>query len=419
VTDLLVRPTSPADADLLTPGHPVPARPLLMTGALAAICSAAAGLLVVEVVVTLLGLGDGRSSASLSDVLRVGAAVWLLASGSVLHLPGGTVTLIPLGLTAFAVLLLHRAGRAVARHTRRGRSSGRRQIPGVAGAVAVPYAVVVALVAVITSGPDVRPDVLRAALGALLLALAAAGIGAAGVLAPDRLAFLRRGGRVLRLSGPAPTPYRVALRGALAGGAVLIAGAAVLAGVSIALHMPTAADLGRDTDGGMLGHTGVLAVQLALLPNLVVWFLAYAAGPGFSIGADTAVRLTGGRLGEVPALPMFAGLPGRVALPVVIATCLIPAAAGVLAGRVVAARLTGARGRVLLLSALAVGPLTGLLVLVAVACASGQVLGGGLADVGASAWRTGVAVTLEVGLVAALSAVVPRLIRRRKGRPAG
>src|SRR3954453_4671669 len=80
VTDLLVRPTGTATA---TPpkaddsrSHSRLRSPILI-GALAACAAAVAGLFAVEVVVAVLGLGDGRSTASMSDVLRVGAAVWL------------------------------------------------------------------------------------------------------------------------------------------------------------------------------------------------------------------------------------------------------------------------------------------------------------------------------------------------------
>jgi hypothetical protein len=402
VTDLLVRTPDTAAAEPSAGIDAPRSSSPVVGGALAATCAALIGLVFVEVVVGVLGLGDGRSQASVPEVLRVGAAIWLLAHGSALHLADGSITLVPLGLTALAAILLHRAGRRVARRVP---ESGRRAIPGVAIAVAVPYAVVVALLAIVVRTSGLRPSVPRGGIGALLLALAAAGLGAAGVLAPDRLAFLRRGGRVLRFSGPEPTATRVVARAALVACGVLTAGAAAVAGTSIALHLPAASELARNTHGGVLGYSGVLVVQLALLPNLLVWFLGYLAGPGFSVGSETSVSLFDPHLGEVPALPMFAGLPGQVALPVLLAVGLIPLLAGGLAGRVVLGRRGMPRLRLVVLSSLAVGPVTGVLVAAAVAIGSGRVLGGGLAEIGASAWRTGLAVAIEVGLLTLVTAV--------------
>jgi hypothetical protein len=88
--------------------------------------------------------------------------------------------------------------------------------------------------------------------------------------------------------------------------------------------------------------------------------------------------------------------------------------AAVLAGRVVAGRLADAPLRVAVLSALAAGPVTGVLVLALVAAASGRVLGGGLAEVGASAWRTGLAVTVEVAMLACATVLAGRTWSRRR-----
>jgi hypothetical protein len=385
----------------------------VLGGLLAAAVAAAVGLAGLEVLVTALGLGDGRSTATFGEVAQVGVALWLLGHGATMQLPEGVVTLLPLGVTAFAGALLHRAGRLVGLRVL---PRGRRGIPAVAAAVALPYAVLNLVLALLVGSSGPVPSVWRAGFGSVVLALGAAGLGAAGVLAPDRLAFLHRGGRVLRFSGPAPSAPKVALRAALTSGGVLLAGAALLAGISLATHLSTAADLAKDTTGGTISATGVLVVQLALLPNLLIWFLAYAVGPGFGVGSGTDVQLIDGHLGEVPALPMFGGLPGHLPVPALLAVLLIPLAAGVLGGRVVAGRMSGSDTRKVALTALAVGPLTGGLVAVAVAFASGRVLGGDLSHVGACFWTTGLAAALEVGLIALLTALLVRWRQARRTR---
>jgi hypothetical protein len=370
-------------------------------------------LAVLEVLVTALGLGDGRSTATFGEVAQVGIALWLLGHGATMQLPEGVVTLLPLGVTVFAGALLHRAGRLVALRVV---PRGRRGIPAVAAAVALPYAVLNLALALLVGSSGPVPSAWRAAVGSLVLALGASGLGAAGVLAPDRLAFLHRGGRVLRFSGPAPSAPKVVLRAALTSAGALVAGAALLAGVSLATHLSTAADLAKDTTGGTLSATGVLVVQLALLPNLLIWFLSYAVGPGFAVGSGTDVQLVDGRLGEVPALPMFGGLPGHLPVPALLAVLLIPLVAGVVGGRVVAGRLAGAGSRKVAVAALGVGPVTGGLVATAVAFASGRVLGGDLAHVGACFWTTGLAVALEVALIALLTALLIRWRQTRRTR---
>ena len=58
----------------------------------------------------------------------------------------------------------------------------------------------------------------------------------------------------------------------------------------------------------------LLLVQLAYVPNAIVWSICYTLGPGFAFGAGTVVAPTGSALGPLPLLPMLAALPDRRAL---------------------------------------------------------------------------------------------------------
>ncbi len=57
--------------------------------------------------------------------------------------------------------------------------------------------------------------------------------------------------------------------------------------------------------GGLMLTLG----QLALLPNLIVYGMAWITGAGFSIGAGSFVSPLASQLGPLPALPVFAALP--------------------------------------------------------------------------------------------------------------
>jgi hypothetical protein len=419
VTELMVRPTASTDDDRKSSDDDASDRHLgarlrvpLLAGVLAAVAAAALGLAVVEVLVTVLGLADGRSQATFGQALHVGAALWLLAHGASVHFAEGWVSLVPLGLTAAPAFLLHRAGREVGRRCSRHRAA----VATVAAIVALPYALALFVIGLLAGNDPTGPAAVawQAAIGGVVLALPVVALGAAGVLAPDRLAFLHRGGRVLRLSGPEPAVVRVVLRGALVACGALLAGAALLLAVFVSVNISAAGQVAQDTSGGVVSATGVWVVQLALLPNLIMWFVAYSTGPGFSVGSDTVLTPFEGRLGEVPALPVFGGLPGHLPFVLAAAVLVVPTLAGVLAGRVVVGRLGQRSGWATAGLAAACGPVAGLILGALVALASGQVLGGNLRDVGASALETGLAVSLEVGLVAAAVAALTRAARKRR-----
>lgn len=59
----------------------------------------------------------------------------------------------------------------------------------------------------------------------------------------------------------------------------------------------------------VLGGVMVTLGQLALLPNLIVYAMAWLAGPGFSIGIGSSVSPFASALGPMPAFPIFAALP--------------------------------------------------------------------------------------------------------------
>ncbi len=87
-----------------------------------------------------------------------------------------------------------------------------------------------------------------------------------------------------------------------------------------------------------LGATVLTLGQLAYLPTLVVWAASWLAGPGFAVGAGTAVSPAGTQLGVVPGIPAFGLLPENTSMWMLI-VILIPVAAGAFAGWAVRSRL--------------------------------------------------------------------------------
>jgi hypothetical protein len=386
------------------------------TVAVAAFGAALSGLAVVAAVVLVGWITDAGGTASAGAAIRLAADAWLLGHGGVLHLPTGSVDAVPLGLTALAAGLLYRAGVSVAGSlptgptpagpTPAGPALGppARALAGLAGL----YGLAAAAVAQVAGTPAARVGWLSAGLGAALLAAVAGGAGmvrAAGLGGPLAAALPRW----------VPPVARAA---AVAVGALLAAGAG-LAAAALAAHTGRAAELTRSLDPGAVGGVLLLAVGVLLVPNGAVWAAGYLAGPGFAVGAGTGVSPFGIRLGPVPALPMLAGLPqGDAPAEWSRALLLLPLLAGVLAGLAVA-RAVGpqeapgwARRRAgygMAAGLVAGAALAGLAVL-----AGGSVGGGYLTAVGPSPWRLGLAVAVEVGVPAGLTAgfLPPR-------RPAG
>jgi hypothetical protein len=88
----------------------------------------------------------------------------------------------------------------------------------------------------------------------------------------------------------------------------------------------------------VLGATVVTLAQLAYLPTLAIWGMAFVAGPGFAVGADTAVSPAGTQLGPVPGFPVLGALPESTT-PWLLLLALLPVALGALAGWIARSRL--------------------------------------------------------------------------------
>jgi hypothetical protein len=171
----------------------------------------------------------------------------------------------------------------------------------------------------------------------------------------------------------------------------------------------------------VVGGFALTAGQLAVLPNLVLWAVAWFVGPGFAIGVGSSVSPVGTALGPIPALPVFGALPTQDS-PFGFAGVLVPVVAAFLAGVAVRPALARTLDRVRPLTVAAValgGGATGGLLLGVLAAASGGSAGPGrLAVVGPDPIAVGLVAALEfavaigIGLAAASRLPAPQRASR-------
>ncbi|MET0789312.1 MAG: DUF6350 family protein [Cellulomonas sp.] len=256
----------------------------------------------------------------------VGSSLWLLGHGVPADVGAITVSLVPLGVTILALFVCYASAR------RSGLVTWSAYGAGVAT-----YSLVTVLLALLggASGAGLG----RALVGGALVS--ATGLGA-GLLARPEAPALRDLTR--RGWSRCPAPLRTGAAGGVLATAALVLVAAAVATLWVVAGRATIGDvvrgLGLDAVGGV-----VLAVaELAYLPNLVVWALAWLSGAGFAVGAGTHFAPDSVVGGPLPAVPLLGALPAPdIAGP---ATSLVPVVlvvVGVLVGWYVHGRLTTQR----------------------------------------------------------------------------
>ncbi|MEV6326531.1 DUF6350 family protein [Streptomyces sp. NPDC051909] len=382
--------------------------------------AAGLGLGVVAVLVVAAWIASPYPDSGPAGALHTAAGLWLLAHGADL-IRTDTVSgvpaplgVTPLLLTALPLWLAHRAARDTLDPGdpddpgEPGDPGEVRSRPSPAGAVAAVtggYLLVVAAVVVYTEAGTLPAELVATGAWTPVTVLAAAAAGAwtaHGRPLPDR------------------EPYAVALRAAAPALAVLGAGGALLFSVSLFWHAGDAHASFDGLAGEWSGRASVALLALALLPNAVLWGLAYGLGPGFSLGTGalvTPLGFTG--TPAAPDFPLLAALPGEgpgrwlhaaaLAVPLVAALT-----AGYRVGR--AARAWTAKDTAL--TALGAACVCGAAVAVLTALAGGPLGSGRLAAFGPVWWQTGAAAVLWCGAVGVPTAFAVRAWGRRAARRA-
>lgn len=379
--------------------------------------------LVVVLVVLLIGWASLGFVGSPATVVAATGQVWLAGHGVDLHLNipmtdnaqavSGVARLTPLGLTLVLLLFARRAGKRLARASYEGQFW-----QALLGAGLVYMAIGVAL-SLVTSTSALSTNPLVSAivpLGVLLVGMFWGGHKVAGswlrLVGIDPQELSDRYSQYSKWAGA----YLVSLiRAAWVGFMGLIATGALLAGVSIFFHWNRMIALYQGLHGGFLGDLSVTLLQFALLPNLIVFALAWGSGAGFSVGEGTLVSPATTHAGALPSLPVLGAVPADATAWAYVVLAL-PILAGALAGwyfiregenhldewfalklswRWLAAVLSG------LTLAIGLGILVGLGACLLAAMAHGSLGVGRFTDFGPNPWVTGIwaAVTVAIGAV--------------------
>lgn len=347
--------------------------------------------------------GGSAPGGAVAAPLHFAGQLWLAAHHVRLRTPDGSFGLTPLGFTLLPATALYLLGRANAAPRPGGRAhtgdfaaagdgeqrpADRETGPTASiyrlAAVAVCYPAAALAILPTADEPGFRADPAAAIVWPLLLAVCCFGAG------------LWAGGHPLRLGVRAT----VSLRAAAASFATLISGSALLAAIALTAATHQAAVVAGRIAPGPAGMIGLFLIQAALVPNLAVWALGFAAGPGFAVGPGSRIAATAVVHGPLPSLPVLQAVPGAgtpsawyllvFALPVAAAAVLV-----LLVGR--ALRGAGDRIAAAAVAAVLAGSAAGL----AAALSGGPVAAGAESVTGpAPAWA-GLAVAAELGVLAA------------------
>jgi Family of unknown function (DUF6350) len=332
MTDMMSRPGARDSGTYQAPGlgrEPggdavAAAKPVILSALVAAGACLLTGLLTCAALAVVGWLAETAGGAS--GAVRAGAAVWLVAHKADVTVSGGSVSIAPLGLTLFLAVCLYRGGKFAARVSAADRT---KDLMLASAVLAVTYGAGALLIALLTSDQTVKVSPLSAFLGATCLAIVA---GTAGVLVES--------GAAAEIVDATPPGLRDVVPAAVAALLTAVAAAAVLYAVMLAVHFSRVTAMLEALDAGVIGSVVLFAICLALLPNVLLYVVAFLAGPGFQLGVGTSIAPTGVDVGSLPALPLLAATPADGATPsyLLALTALLPLVAGGVAGLVVVKR---------------------------------------------------------------------------------
>lgn len=384
---------------------------------------------------------NGFSDRDYASLARLSGQAWLLLHGVPLSLsyPAGTVgpepsggllSLIPLGLTMIPFFLCWRAGRRLAR------ASYTDQLwQALLGALGT-YAILGICAAYFSANEDVSISLVAGALIPLISAGLGVIIGArveAGswvrLIGVDLTDWIARTSQHSRWAG---SYLWAAIRAGVVGITAAVGLSAVLLVVALTISWAEIVTVYEKLDAGIIGGIVLTVAQLGLLPNLVVWTLAWASGAGFSIGTGSTISPLETTVGPLPAVPVLAALPTGQ-LEFAYAALLIPVAAGVLAGwwflregenhfdewlsiKIRARWFTASASTVCL--GVVIGVVSGLLAAAIALIARGSLGIGRFVEIGPDPLWTGIWVAAEVAVGAVIGyAAGPWLEREKTRRP--
>ncbi|BAU85557.1 integral membrane protein [Streptomyces laurentii] len=373
--------------------------------------AACLGIGALAVLVTAVWISSPYPDGGADSALHTSAGLWLLAHGADL-IRTDTVSGVPapLGVTPLLLCVLpmylaHRAARDTLD------PGDTRPVPSPAGAVAAVtggYLLVAAVVVIYTEAGAFPADLVSAGCWTPVTVFTAACVGAWSAH-----------GRPLPGRGTAADALGAAghaLAALLGAGGLLVVGALLWHVGAVQMSLGALA-------GEWSGRLAVTLLALVLLPNAVVWGVAYGLGPGFVLGTGALVGPFG-PLGHTatparPDFPLLAALPGPgPAGWAHWAAGAVPVLAGLALGRRAGRSAHDRPARHAALAALGAAGFCGVAVALLTALAGGPLGAGRLAAFGPVWWQTGPAAALWCAVLGVPTALVVRAWGRWSARRA-
>ena len=220
-----------------------------------------------------------------------------------------------------------------------------------------------------------------------------------------------------------------AVRGAALVSVGLIGAGAALVAIALLLRGGEVVALYQAGNTDVIGAIVVTLGEVAYLPTVIGWAVAFIAGPGISLGEGTAVSAAATQVGVIPPVPLLGIVPEQ-ATQWLLLLALIPVGLGALAGWAIRPAVSEPADRaseldtssvVRAATALAVAGLAAFSAALIAALTSGSIGPGTLASIGPSPGPVALTVGLEVLLGASILLLAPSVIRAetRSGTPSG
>jgi hypothetical protein len=231
----------------------------------------------------------GTAPASLGGALQSGTLFWLLSNGVGVRIAAIPVTLVPWGATAVIVFMISRFAPASARQVH----GNHKASPGLISIVTVAaYELPVLVCAMLWGEPWQAPARWASVIVVLVMAAWWGGIRRLGATRAEAAGWTLT---ILRAMSAAQL-------------VMLVAGASLLV-TGLWMHLKQVEALHEALQPGVSGGIALLLLQLAFVPNAMMWSASYALGSGFSLGAGSVVAPAATQLGMVPGVPLLGALP--------------------------------------------------------------------------------------------------------------
>lgn len=297
------------------------------------------------------------------------------------------INFVPLGITAITLALALRLGK------RSGRRGGQ-GIAGVGGGIAG-FALAAVALSVLAEPFLVTPGWSAAIVPTITFALAVfVGFLWAAITQPHPWweSLTRMVLRLLERAAPLgaasfPAALREVSRLVCTLGMLLIGAAALAVCVSLVVGYVDFISISQSLQLNGFGAFVLFLLQLAVLPNLVVWALSWLAGTGFSIGTASHYSPFIAETGALPPVPFVGVLPESWGWAAVLAPALL-VCVSVCVGALNAGLASSKRfsGLAMTLNAVAAAVCIGLFAALLAACAGGAFGPGMFASSGVDVW---------------------------------